>query len=494
LAFISQCAGAEWGLDYAKVASITAAVFAGEFIGGLFWGPVADQYGRRKGFMLAVAIISMAGIFSGASPNYPTLIFLRATCGFGVGGLTIPFDLLAEFMPAERRGEFLMKMEYFWTGGSMFVTGLAWMVLSSEGWRVLTYATAIPVIVASIFSISLLPESPRWLMEKGHVAEAEKVLLEAAEVNGTPYQGGLSLLPLDRASSKKDVSDVDSASGRPTTASESAAPSTFQMYKELLQPENVGYSYQLWIMWFCFGLTYYGIILFVSRIYSDSTSDADPTCTFKYEYIFGNACSELPGIFLCLLVIDPWGRPKTLVVTYALSAFGVLLLGLTTEATAALVVGLIGRAAIVAANSSTWVATPELYKTDFRGTGHASCNAATRVGGFCAPYIVDSPLTFASVGVILFSFNMLAGFTSMLLPDMQGLDIDSDIDFKSSSMQSRFLFNGYARNKFDALWYSVFGQPPPTSTKKERESSRKSLLDSSIDSSGTATSPLHGHN
>ena len=141
LAFMSTCAGVEWDLTDVQMASVTSAVFAGEFLGGLFWGPVADQYGRRFSFLVCVFMIAVFGVLSAFSPNYQTLLIFRMVVGFGVGGLTVPFDLLAEFLPSDMRGDFLLKMEYFWTGGSLFVSGLAWAILSTSGWRVLTALT-----------------------------------------------------------------------------------------------------------------------------------------------------------------------------------------------------------------------------------------------------------------------------------------------------------------------------------------------------------------
>jgi MFS family permease len=106
-------------------------------------------------------VIIVAGFFSGLAPNYPSLLVLRTLCGFGVGGSTVPFDLLAEFLPNSHRGRFLIYIEYFWTIGSIFVAGMAWLFLSQSGWRVLTMVTAIPVAIALIGSIIVLPESPR---------------------------------------------------------------------------------------------------------------------------------------------------------------------------------------------------------------------------------------------------------------------------------------------------------------------------------------------
>ena len=42
------------------------------------------------------------------------LVVLRVFVGIGIGGLAVPFDILAEFMPSEIRGKALMGIEYFW--------------------------------------------------------------------------------------------------------------------------------------------------------------------------------------------------------------------------------------------------------------------------------------------------------------------------------------------------------------------------------------------
>ena len=56
----------------------------------------------------------------------------------------MPFDLLAEFSPTSHRGKFLIYIEYFWTIGSMFVAGAAWILLShGYSWRLLCYITAV---------------------------------------------------------------------------------------------------------------------------------------------------------------------------------------------------------------------------------------------------------------------------------------------------------------------------------------------------------------
>lgn len=57
---------------------------------------------------------------------------------------------------------------------------------------------------------------------------------------------------------------------------------------------------------------YYGVVLFVTRIYDkdsgddDDTDDDSDTCDFNYQEIFVSAASESVGVLLVALVIDWW--------------------------------------------------------------------------------------------------------------------------------------------------------------------------------------------
>ena len=77
LTYMSTCAGDEWHLSDASRATIVSVVFAGEMFGSLFWGPFADKYGRRIGFLAASVIICTAGFLSAVSPSYGWLVAFR---------------------------------------------------------------------------------------------------------------------------------------------------------------------------------------------------------------------------------------------------------------------------------------------------------------------------------------------------------------------------------------------------------------------------------
>eukprot|EP01038_Epipyxis_sp_PR26KG_P007600 gene7600-10349_t len=401
LSFLSICAGVDWNLSDAQIASISSVVFAGILSGSLFWGLFADRFGRRLTFIAATAIISIGGFLSGLAPSYSWLLAFRLFVGFGIGGANVPFDLLAEMLPNSHRGRFLIYIEYFWTFGSLFVAGLAWAILNSSGWRVLTFVTAIPVTIASIFSVFYLPESPRWLLLMGRTEQAEVIVKEAAIVNK------ITLAPFtiisDSTKVHKDASYLDL----------------------ILIPQNRNISLPLWSIWFLFGFTYYGLILYVSRLYSNTSKDSgSDTCSFDYQDIFINASSEIIGITFVAFFIDSWGRVRSQSIFYVIGGLAILFMGFDPPNAYVLMLSIIGRIAIMAASSATWVTTPELYCTESRTTGHASCTSISKVGALLSPYFISSSATALTIGIVMCILNCVAAFSSHLLPESTGHTLD----------------------------------------------------------------------
>ena len=97
LSFISICAGEDWTLTNAEVASITAAVFAGQILGSLLWGPVADMYGRRFCLILAYSLIVLAGLLSAGGlhlfPPYFLIFLFLSLSLFLFFSLSLSFSL-----------------------------------------------------------------------------------------------------------------------------------------------------------------------------------------------------------------------------------------------------------------------------------------------------------------------------------------------------------------------------------------------------------------
>jgi putative MFS transporter len=334
LTYLSSCAGVEFGLSETEKASISSVAFLGVIIGSSVCGMISDQYGRRVGFLASTALTSIGGFITAFSPSYSILLISRFIVGLGLGGANIPFDLLAEFLPAKQRGNFLISTEYFWTLGSSLVSLLAWLLLDRYGWRALVLVVMLPVLITSIFAMFYIPESPRWLLIKQRRGDAEVLLKESMKVNGITNFPPFQL----------KTNDHDHSSPTPWST-------------VLIKIIRDKVTLPQWIVWACMGFSYYGFVLFISRIYSinDSHSSSATTtaegCSFDYSNILYNSLSEIIGVTCCMYMLEHVGRVNMQLSFYALSAVAVFLMGFELNKNYAfMIIGMIGRMSIMIAS------------------------------------------------------------------------------------------------------------------------------------------------
>ena len=371
--------GNEWSLNNTQRASISSLVFLGQILGGTVLGPISDRFGRKKAFLISCFLIVTFGLLSGFVQTFDQLLVTRLVVGFGLGGVTVPFDLLAEFIPAVDRAKYLLYIEYFWTIGSVFVASIAWIALDKIGWRMLVIIVAAPVTLCAMVSIFYLPESPRWLLVKGRVKEAETIVSNAA------LAGGVKLVAVDPGirlrldgysdsmnkigdSTRTDNTNSITTLQSPTKSVNIDSDNILALAEKSTLVELLGTpalrrtSLLLWIIWTSFGFTYYGLILLVTKINSDqvenisSTSINGTLCQFDYLDIFLSASVEFFGVLLTVLLIDRWGRVKTQSSMYLLQGVSFLFLSfLLPFPQAVTLVAMVARLAAMGSSSATWV-------------------------------------------------------------------------------------------------------------------------------------------
>jgi len=359
-------------------------------VGALIAGPLADKYGRRLVSISSMFIISAGGLASAAASDVLIFILLRSFVGVGIGCFVIPFDLCAEMTPRPWRGFVLTAVNFWWGLGSLFCVWAAWVVLGSGGsWRMLCVICAIPCFL-NFLCMTFLPESPRWLLARGRVEEAEKTIKLMARWNGVEMPP-LSLKPVSLADETASVSEV------------------------LATPARRKKFGLLGVAWCGMGFCFYGTSFMLTRVYA--TTDDDETCSFDYGFLFAIYTSEFWGILYLLYQIDAMGRPLSNITNYCASAVFVLLLGTSSSNISSLAFGYGALLTVNAAATATWVMTPELFDTKVRSTVHAMLTAASRVAAFFSSYWVDSSVGIFEVGLLLAVVNVVAGVAAFNLPD-----------------------------------------------------------------------------
>ena len=305
LSFLTLVLQKEWSLSDEATAALTSTLFAGAMLGTLVLGPLADTRGRRPVFLLAAAVISGFGFLLAVVNHYVAVAVAIFGVGIGIGGLTVPFDILAEFLPAEHRGTHLLLIEYFWTVGCLYVVGVAYVTLHYLGtWRGFVALSALPSLAALIAGYLYVPESARWLHSQGKTDEALEILKLAAGENGCDVH----FLYPDQIVLQPEEDEVESTC------------------TDLFLPKWRGITLRLWGAWMGFAFGYYGAIMATTRVFSTSSDSSDSTEDFDYGAIFISSFAEVVGTTLVILVIDRWGRIPLQVVSYSVAGIALALL------------------------------------------------------------------------------------------------------------------------------------------------------------------------
>ena len=144
-----------------------------------FSGAVSDSIGRRPMLIISSLFYFVSGLVMLWSPNVYVLLLARLLDGFGVGlSVTIVPVYISETAPSEIRG-LLNTLPQFTGSGVMFLSycmvfGMS--LMNSPSWRLMLGVLFIPSLVYLALTVFVLPESPRWLVSKGSMLEAKRVL------------------------------------------------------------------------------------------------------------------------------------------------------------------------------------------------------------------------------------------------------------------------------------------------------------------------------
>ncbi|EJW11458.1 putative sugar transport protein [Rhodovulum sp. PH10] len=290
------------------VGFVTSAYLLGAVLGALFFGWLTDRLGRRLLFFVTLALYLGATAATAFAWDVWSFALLRFLTGAGIGGeYTAINSTIQELVPARVRGwTDLVINGSFWVGaaagalGSIVVLDPA-IVSPEYGWR-LAFLIGAAIGLVILFMRMWIPESPRWLMTHGRLAEAEAVVSGIERrVCGAP---GAAPLPADAPRIRLRV--------RHTTPFAAIARTLLVTYRGRTAVGFVLMASQA----FFFNAVFFTYALVLTDFY-------DVPIDGVGWYVLPFAAGNFLGPLLLGRLFDTLGRRPMIVFTYAIS--GVLL-------------------------------------------------------------------------------------------------------------------------------------------------------------------------
>lgn len=214
-----------FGLDEGNLGLTASSLLPGCALGAFLAGRLADVMGRRKVMLVAAVLFIVSALASGGATSAIFFATARFFAGAAVGAASVLSPAyISEVTPAHIRGRLSSVQQIMIIAGLLGAATSNLLLQDAAGssladfhghpaWRWMFWAQALP---AGLFLVTLLliPESPRFLVAKGRIEEAEGVLskLFGAGTGAAKVAEIRASLVADHQPSLKDI--VDPATGK----------------------------------------------------------------------------------------------------------------------------------------------------------------------------------------------------------------------------------------------------------------------------------------
>ncbi|XP_026749956.2 organic cation transporter protein-like [Galleria mellonella] len=376
-------------------------------------GVVSDRYGRK----LALSVVSLCngimGLIRSFSVNYEMLLafeFLEAV--LGAGAYSTAFVFAMELVGPKGRvfGNTLINLIHVF--GLMTLSGLAWWL---QNWRHLLQVIYTPALL--IFSyLWILNESVRWFLNKGKNEKAVNILHKAAKMNKVVLSEEL-LAPLYELNKVTAYHDTTKASETHRSERIKESSSLMQVVKSNVMRKRVAICSFLWVT--------------STFVYCGLTINSVSLAGNKYINFILIGIVEIPANIVCLLVLDKFGRKKTLISSYFLNACFCIGLSFFSKDQKWWSLGfyLCAQFFITMSYNCIYIYVSEVFPTCVRQSLLAVCSSIGRIGAALASQTPLLAYYYAQLPAISFgSMALTASILVFILPETINLPLPDTIE------------------------------------------------------------------
>jgi len=273
---------------------------------------------------------------------------------------------MSEYPPAKYRGRFVGLVETAWVYGALLSLLFSYFLIPNYGWQNTFLIALLPLALIPFIAIKI-PESIRYLEEKGRFDEAKKIVKDLGFMRADVE------VTVKTKRVKHEITDLFSK----------------QYFRRTLM---------LWVTWAVLVYTYHGIFLWLPTIYSNMGF----TIVKSLEWSLIITLAQVPGYYSAAFLLDRVGRKSVTAIYLAIAGVGCILLSMSQSVELILLWSLVISFFNLGAWSGLYTYTPELYPTDIRGLGSGVAASIGRIAGIAAPTVTGYLM---SVGSLPYAFT-----------------------------------------------------------------------------------------
>ncbi|KAF8795899.1 Organic cation transporter protein like [Argiope bruennichi] len=364
-----------------------------------FFGQVSDCVGRFPTLIMCYVITTTSMFLSLLSESYTMFIILRFFQAFGRTGITaVGYVLLMETAGPNYREGIGIAIQLGWAVGYVLLPGVAYFIRHWFWFQLFVSLCFLPFLV----SYKFIPESPRWLASRGRTKKLEKVLINAAAVNGKEFKG--------------DIRDLDIFENN-KEMKEKKAETIFEVLK---RPNMRSRIFKMIYLWMVHTFLYYGV--------SYNTNDLAGNPYFNF-FIAG--AMEFPCRGIVFFILKKLGRKPIIVLfmTVCGLAFGAMIFIPTDLPWLSTTFAMVGKFCVTASFALLYLYTTEMFPTGVRNVSFGTCSMCARIGSILAPFVRElGKATHPSIPNVLYALLALScTLLTLFLPETRGLKMPDSL-------------------------------------------------------------------
>lgn len=362
----------QWHLSTTQGSLAVTVWLCGMLIGAIGFGYLADRFGRKRLFLATLLWYVVFSVGTVLSWNYGSFLFFRIMTALAVGGeYSAITAAMGELVPKAHRGRTDTFILSGFPLGALLSACASWLLIHylppAISWRI-GFGLGTALALVFVWVRRVVPESPRWLLQQGRVAEVEAIV--------------------------EHVAEKARQEGHGAAASQRYQPVAFTPkrtdFRQNLRELTGAYRWRCTLASafnFSQASVVYGVLVLMGLVILPYLKV--PASQVPLYYLFGNIAALLGG-FTASRTVDGWGRRRSLLASYSLTVLSILPLCTLPNLSGVLLSYCMIQFGVTWAYISAYVVSSEILPTRIRATGLGISVAVGRAGAMLTPFLLTS--------------------------------------------------------------------------------------------------------